>query len=120
MEAITYDDVLLVPSYNHWESRKIVDIAVTCKTGKLSLKLPVLTANMDTITEAAMADYIGSKGGIGVLHRFMPIEDNVKMFKACRFPVFVSIGCSKRDLERAEALRAAGRAGVEGPRVKAL
>ena len=108
MEAITYDDVLLVPSYNHWESRKIVDIAVTCKTGKLSLKLPVLTANMDTITEAAMADYIGSKGGIGVLHRFMPIEDNVKMFKACRFPVFVSIGCSKRDLERAEALRAAG------------
>jgi len=108
MESITYDDVLMVPSYNHWESRKIVDIAVTCKTGKLSLKLPVLTANMDTITEVAMADYIGSKGGIGVLHRFMPIEDNVKMFKACRFPVFVSIGCSKRDLERAEALRAAG------------
>lgn len=108
MEAITYDDVLLVPSYNHWESREIVDIAVTCKTGKLSLKLPVFTANMDTITEVAMADYIGSKGGIGVLHRFMPIEDNVKMFKACRFPVFVSIGCSKRDLERAEALRAAG------------
>jgi IMP dehydrogenase len=108
MEAITYDDVLLVPSYNHWESRKIVDIAVTCKTGKLLLKLPVFTANMDTITETAMADYIGSKGGIGVLHRFMPIEDNVKMFKACRFPVFVSIGCSKRDLERAEALRAAG------------
>jgi IMP dehydrogenase len=108
MGAITYDDVLLVPSYNHWESRKIVDTAVTCKTGKLSLKLPVLTANMDTITEAAMADFIGSKGGIGVLHRFMPIEDNVKMFKACRFPVFVSIGCSKRDLERAEALRAAG------------
>jgi len=108
MEAITYDDVLLVPSYNHWESRKVVDIAVTCKTGKLSLKLPVFTANMDTITEVAMADYIGSKGGIGVLHRFMPIEDNVKMFKACRLPVFASIGCSKRDIERAEALRAAG------------
>ena len=108
MDAITYDDVLLVPSYNHWESRRVVDISVTCKTGKLSLDMPVLTANMDTITEADMANFIGAKGGIGVLHRFMPIEENVKMFKACRFPVFASVGCSKSDLERAEALRDAG------------
>jgi IMP dehydrogenase len=107
-EAITYDDVLLVPSYNHWESRKVVDISITDKSDKLSLGLPLMTSNMDTITESEMADYIGGKGGIGVLHRFMPTEDNVAMFKRCNFPVFVSIGCSDKDLERAEALRDAG------------
>ena len=108
MKAITYDDILMVPSYNHWESRKVVDISMRCKMGKLSLELPLMTTNMDTITEAAMANYIGSKGGIGVLHRYMPIEDNVRMFKDCQHPVFVSIGCSKKDLERTEALRDAG------------
>ncbi len=108
MKAFTYDDILLVPSYSHWESRKVVDISMRCKTGKLFLELPLMTANMDTITETDMANFIGSKGGIGVLHRYMPIEDNVSMFKNCNHPVFVSIGCSEKDLERAEALRDAG------------
>ncbi len=107
-DAITYDDVLLVPSYNHWESRKIVDISITDRTGKVSLGLPLLTSNMDTITESKMANFIGSKGGIGVLHRFMSLEKNVEMFKACQFPTFVSIGCSPEELARAEALRGAG------------
>ena len=107
-DAITYDDVLLVPSYNHWESRKGVDISSQDRRGKLRLEAPLMTANMDTITEAEMANFIGEKGGIGVLHRFTPIEENVHMFKACRYPTFVSIGCSEKDLERAEALRDAG------------
>jgi IMP dehydrogenase len=108
MKAFTYDDILLVPSYNHWASRKVVDISMTCKRGKLSLDLPVMTSNMDTITETEMADFIGAKGGIGVLHRYNSIEDNVHMFKACKRPVFVSIGCTEKDLERTEALRDAG------------
>jgi IMP dehydrogenase len=108
MKAITYDDILMVPSYNHWESRRVVDINMRCKTGKLFLELPVMTTNMDTITEAAMANYLGSKGGIGVLHRYLPIEDNVRMFRECRGPVFVSIGCTESDLIRTEALRDAG------------
>jgi len=107
-DAITYDDVLLVPSYNHWESRKIVDISMIDKTGKLHVKLPVMTANMDTVTETAMADFIGDKGGIGVMHRFMPIEENIEMFKSCAYPTFVSLGCSSGDMARAEALRDAG------------
>ncbi len=106
--AITYDDVLLVPSYNHWESRRVVDISMEDKSGKLRVELPVMTANMDTVTEADMVNFIGEKGGIGVLHRFMSIEDNVSIFKACRYPCFVSIGCAAADLERAEALRDAG------------
>ena len=108
IDAITYDDVLLVPSYNHWESRRVVDISVTDRSGKLSLKLPVMTANMDTITEEGMANFIGEKGGIGVLHRFMSIPDNVRMFKSCNTPTFVSIGCAPEDLQRTEALRDAG------------
>lgn len=106
-KAITYDDVLLVPSYNHYESRRVVDISMTDKSGTLTLALPLMTANMDTITEDAMANFIGAKGGIGVLHRFMSIEDNVAMFKRCRYPTFVSIGCSTKDLERIEALKGA-------------
>lgn len=108
MKAFTYDDILLVPSYNHWESRKVVDISMRCKTGKLSLALPVMTSNMDTITGAHMANFISGKGGIGVLHRFMSIEKNISEFKACKAPVFVSIGCAENELRRAEALRDAG------------
>lgn len=108
MKAFTYDDILLVPSYNHWESRKVVDISMRCKKDKLSLELPLMTANMDTITETDMANYIGAKGGIGVLHRYMTIENNVHIFKDCRYPVFVSVGCGAKDLKRAEALRDAG------------
>ena len=72
--AITFDDVLLVPAYNHHESRRIVDIGMTDKTGKLTLQLPVMTANMGTITEDAMAEFITAKGGIGTLHRFCSVE----------------------------------------------
>jgi IMP dehydrogenase len=106
--SFTFDDVLLIPSYNHYESRRLVDTSMTDRLGKLHLKLPVMTANMDTITEHGMANFIGEKGGIGVLHRFMSIEENVAEFKQCQHKVFVSVGCSKAELERAEALKAAG------------
>lgn len=106
--AITFDDVLLVPAYNHYESRRMVETAVTDRSLKLTLSLPVMSSNMDTITESAMANFMSSKGGIGVLHRFMSIEDNVKEYKRCDEKVFVSIGCSDNELTRAEALRDAG------------
>lgn len=106
--AITFDDVLLVPAYNHYESRRLVDISMTDKTEKLSLDLPVMTASMDTITEHEMANFIGEKGGIGVLHRFLSIGHNIEEFKKCACPVFVSVGCTNAELERAQALRDAG------------
>jgi IMP dehydrogenase len=107
-EAFTFDDVLLIPAYNHYESRQHVDVSVTDRSGKLSLQLPVMTANMDTITESAMANFIGKKGGIGVLHRMMSIDRNVAEFRRCKGPVFVSVGCAEEELTRAEALRDAG------------
>jgi len=107
-QAMTYDDVLLVPSYNHYESRKMVDISVSDRSHKLMLKLPLFTSNMDTITEHEMANFIGAKGGMGILHRFMNIDKNVVEFKKCTYPTSVSVGCGDADLERVEALKAAG------------
>lgn len=106
--AITFDDVLLVPAYNHYASRRLVETAVTDRSGKLTLQLPVMSSNMDTVTESAMANFMSSKGGIGVLHRFMSVKDNIVEFKKCKNNVFVSIGCSKEELERAKALHDAG------------
>jgi len=107
-QGVTFDDVLLIPSYNHYESRRLVDTASRDKTKKLKLDLPIMTSNMDTITESKMANFIGEKGGIGVLHRFMSIERNIEEFKKCKHKTFVSIGCSSRDIERATLLREAG------------
>lgn len=108
IQAITFDDVLLVPAYNHHESRRVVDTSSTDRLGKLTLQLPVMSSNMDTITEYEMANFMHSKGGIGVLHRFLTIENNIQQFKACKGTTFISIGCTTAELERAEALRDAG------------
>ena len=106
--AITFDDVLLIPAYNHHESRRVVEINMTDRLAKLSLQLPVMSSNMDTITESKMANFMHSKGAIGVLHRFLSIEDNIQEFKKCLGQTFVSVGCNDAELQRAEALRDAG------------
>lgn len=108
IQAITFDDVLLIPAYNHHESRRVVDISSTDRLNKLSLALPVMSSNMDTITESEMANFMHGKGGVGVLHRFLSVEDNIQQFKRCKGPTFVSIGCTSAELARAEALRDAG------------
>lgn len=81
--ALTFDDVLLVPRRSSIRSRKEVD-TTTMLTRELRLHLPVISANMDTVTEAAMAIAIAQQGGIGVLHRFMSIDrqaDQVRKVK---------------------------------------
>src|SRR3979411_890875 len=71
--ALTYDDVLLVPCRSSVSSRRDVDTS-TRLTRELRLKVPIVAANMDTVTEARMARAMAREGGIGVIHRFMPIE----------------------------------------------
>ncbi|MDP3269222.1 MAG: guanosine monophosphate reductase [Legionella sp.] len=107
-QAITFDDVLMVPSYNHHESRRVVETTSMDRLGKLTLNLPVISSNMDTITESPMANFMSSKGAMGALHRFMSIEENIEEFKKCTGIVFVSVGCTDAELQRAEALRDAG------------
>ncbi|MFW5940845.1 MAG: IMP dehydrogenase [bacterium] len=72
-KGLTFDDVLLVPRRSSFRSRQDVDTA-TRLTPQISLQIPVVSANMDTVTEAGMAIAMARAGGIGILHRFMSIE----------------------------------------------
>ncbi len=106
--GLTYDDVLLVPGHNVNGSRQNVKISSTDKSGKFSLSLPIISANMDMITGSEMADFMSSQGGIGALHRLMSIKANVEEFKKVSGTCFVSIGCNEKGLKRAEGLYEAG------------
>ena len=71
-EGFTYDDVLLIPSYTEVLPRN-VDVT-TQLSKKIRLNIPILSAAMDTVTESVMAIAMAQEGGIGVLHKNMPIE----------------------------------------------
>jgi IMP dehydrogenase len=71
-EALTFDDVLLVPAYSEVLPRE-VDLT-TPITREIRLSLPVLSAAMDTVTEARLAITIAQEGGIGIIHKNMSIE----------------------------------------------
>lgn len=72
-EGLTYDDVLVLPSYSSVLPRD-VDIT-TYFSRNIQLNIPIVTAAMDTVTEAKMAIAIAQEGGIGVLHKNMTIEE---------------------------------------------
>ncbi len=71
-EGLTYDDVLLVPAYSEVMPRETDTSSLF--TRKIPIKVPVISAAMDTVTEAAMAIAMAQEGGIGVLHKNMSIE----------------------------------------------
>ncbi len=76
MDGLTYDDVLLVPSYSEILPRT-VELS-TRFSRNIELKIPFVTAAMDTVTEATMAIAIAREGGIGVIHKNMSIEEQAR------------------------------------------
>jgi IMP dehydrogenase len=78
-EGLTFDDVLLVPAYSEVIPRD-TDIS-TFFTKKIQLKVPIVSAAMDTITESALAMAIAREGGIGVIHKNMSIQAQAKEVK---------------------------------------
>src|SRR6201996_1690349 len=71
-EALTFDDVLLVPAYSEILPRE-VDLS-TRVTRRIRVNVPLISAAMDTVTEARLAITIAQEGGIGVIHKSMTID----------------------------------------------
>ena len=75
-DGLTFDDVLLIPAYSEVLPR---EVDLTTKFSKnIELKIPFVTAAMDTVTESKMAISIAREGGIGVIHKNMPIEEQAR------------------------------------------
>ncbi|MEY2761013.1 MAG: dehydrogenase [Bacteroidota bacterium] len=71
-EALTYDDVLLLPAYSEVLPREVSTSSRL--TRNISLNIPIVSAAMDTVTEAALAIALAQEGGIGIIHKNMTIE----------------------------------------------
>ena len=87
--ALSYDDVLLKPQYSAIRSRQDVSIK-TRLTKNIELSIPVVSANMDTVTEHKMAITMARLGGVGVIHRFLsPVKQASEVKKVKRADSFI-------------------------------
>ena len=82
MEGLTFDDVLLVPAYSEVLPREVN--LTTRFSRNIELKIPFVTAAMDTVTEAKMAIAIAREGGIGVIHKNMTIAEQAKQVEVVK------------------------------------
>jgi IMP dehydrogenase len=75
--GLTYDDVLLVPQYSAVDSRRMLSTQ-TRLTNQITLQIPIVSANMDVVTESEMAIAMAREGGIGIIHRFLSIAEQAR------------------------------------------
>lgn len=108
--GITFDDVLMIPQRTPVESRKDVSLK-TKLTRNVELDVPIISANMDTVTESEMAIAMAQLGGMGIIHRFMTIDqeaEEVAVVKKAGYRVGAAIGIKDDYLDRAKALVESG------------
>ncbi|MCW1929737.1 MAG: IMP dehydrogenase [Candidatus Kerfeldbacteria bacterium] len=107
-EALTYDDVLLVP---HYSEILPADADLTTHLGSLTLRTPLLSAPMDTVTEHAMAIAMAKAGGMGIIHKNMDAKSQAKevaLVVKAGFQVGAAVSVGDEQFERAELLVKAG------------
>lgn len=107
--GLTFDDVLLVPSYSDF-SREEINLS-TKLTKRISLSVPFVSSPMDTVTESKLAIALASLGGIGIIHRNLSVENQAKevqKVKKEKLLVGAAVGASTGFNERVQALVAAG------------
>ena len=104
-EALSYDDVLLVPQYSEIRSRSLIDLS----SG--DFKLPIISSPMDTVTEADMAIAMSKAGGFGVIHRYNSLQKQVEEVRKVKMHtdnICAAIGISGDYQDRTFALYGAG------------
>lgn len=112
--GLSYGDVLLVPHRSSVDSRSDVDLT-TNLTPSLELSNPLLSAPMDTVTEAETAIELSKLGGFGTIHRFLTVAEQVAEIEAVVRTgerVGAAVGVSERYLDRAERAIEAGAAAI--------
>ncbi len=112
--GLTFDDVLLMPRHSEMNSRRAPQLDSRV-TKNFTLKTPIISSNMDTITEFEMAIKMAELGGMGIIHRFMTPEEQVNQVRAMvdrikpfGLPVAASIGVKEEGMRRADMLADAG------------
>ena len=117
-QALTYDDIQLIPNHSDVQSRQDIKLNTSISTN-WSIDIPIVGSCMDTVTEFEMASTLMEMGGVGCIHRFMSIEEQVKQVKKLvafrdsdltlsHLPIMAAVGVVGDYLERAVALEEAG------------
>ena len=101
VEGLTFDDVLLAPKGSGVYSRKNVDLTANL-FGSININTPIISANMDTVTEHMMADTIQALGGLGLIHRFLKPDEQLRQIKLLNGVRILTIGVKPEDLKTLE------------------
>lgn len=117
-QALTYDDIQLIPNFSDVQTRQ--DINLTTRVSRnWTINIPIVGSCMDTVTEYEMAATLMEMGGVGCIHRFMSIEEQVNQVKKlasfrdsdptlAHLPIMAAVGVVGDYLDRAVALEEAG------------
>lgn len=112
--GLTFDDALMVPRLSEIGSRYSGEIDISTELFPIyanhdhvpgSLRYPIISANMDSVTESQMALAMSDLGGLGIIHRFCNVEQHCKELAGLNFRQVACIGVANNDLDRLEALR---------------